>query len=146
MKELVLATAFCVLRGKKIGRCWEVMVGFENGVFQVECLAMIADPMGTLSKLLKCDSFLRPVFQLEVGRKQTHCIWILRRAISFSAMYNMHRAGTELWLRKNGKFIQHLLSFVNQSYCHVHIGLAELTFCFVFLVIGGFKNIFFPQW
>ena len=48
------------------------MVGFENGVFQVECLAMIADPMGTLSKLLKCDSFLRPVFQLEVGRKQTH--------------------------------------------------------------------------
>ena len=71
MKELVLATAFCVLRGKKIGRCWEVMVGFENGVFQVECLAMIADPMGTLSKLLKCDSFLRPVFQLEVGRKKT---------------------------------------------------------------------------
>ena len=46
------------------------MVGFENGVFQVECLAMIADPMGTLSKLLKCDSFLRPVFQLEVGRKK----------------------------------------------------------------------------
>ena len=36
--------------------------GFETGVFQAECLAMIADPMGTLSKLLKCDSFLRPVF------------------------------------------------------------------------------------
>ena len=47
------------------------MVGFENGVFQVECLAMIADPMGSLSKLLKCDSFYG---QFSVGSKEKRCV------------------------------------------------------------------------
>ena len=69
LKNWSLQQHYVCKGAKKIGRCWKVMVGFENGVFQVECLAMIADPMGTLSKLLKCDSFLRPVFQLEVGKK-----------------------------------------------------------------------------
>ena len=129
---------------KKIGRCWKVMVGFENGVFQVECLAMIADPMGTLSKLLKCDSFLRPVFQLEVGRKQTNCIQILRWAISFSAMHNMHRAGIELWFKKIVSLYNIFSSFINQRLSSVQISLDVLTFCFV---IGFFKkDFFFSPW
>ena len=43
--------------------------GFENGVFQAECLAMIADPMGSLSKLLKCDSFYGQFFSWKHGKE-----------------------------------------------------------------------------
>ena len=62
--------------------------GFENGVFQAERLAMIADPMGTLYELLKCDFFLRAVFQLKVGKGYNRSpISLNSDAVTFTVHY-----------------------------------------------------------